>query len=144
MNGIIDIKFRIAVKAFLVCNNKLLVIKRGEEDVQSPGIWEIPGGRLELGEDPILGLIRELREETGLYIRPILPLSVRHFIRDDEQIITMLIFFCKLSGGDLRLSDEHSTFDWVDIENCKEKLSSFFHKEADIYKKLNLHNLVDF
>jgi len=28
-----------------------------------PGTWDIPGGRLELGEDPFLGLKRETHEE---------------------------------------------------------------------------------
>ena len=105
---IIEVKFRVAVKAFIVNNNKILILKRADDDIQSPNIWEIPGGRLTLGEDPILGLIREVREETGFYIHPRQPLSVRHFIRADEQIITMIIFFCKLSGGNLKLSHEHN------------------------------------
>ena len=135
----IEVNFRIAVKAFVVQKGKLFVIKRVENDVQSPGIWELPGGRLELGEDPYIGLIREIKEETGLYIRPINPLSVRHFERNDGQIITMLIFLCRVSGGDVGLSEEHSSFDWIPIDICKEKLNPFFHKEVEIFEELNLH-----
>jgi len=98
VRDIIEINFRVAVKAFIIKDDKLLILKRASDDVQSPNIWEIPGGRLELGEDPILGLMREIREETGLYIKPQQPLSVRHFIRKDEQIVTMLVFFCRPSG----------------------------------------------
>lgn len=141
---IIDIRFRLAVKAFIVSEKKILLVKRAEDDVQKPGIWEIPGGRLELGEDPIIGLIREVREETGLYVRPSVPLTVRHFVRDDGQIVTMIVFFCKISGGDLtKLSDEHSAFDWVELEKCREIISPFFYKEVDVLHKLNIHNLVD-
>ena len=67
-----NINFRIAVKAFIVHNNKLLVVKRAKDEVQMPNIWELPGGRLNPGEDPFIGIIREVREETGLYIKPIL------------------------------------------------------------------------
>lgn len=142
-SNLIDVRFRIAVKAFIVNEKEILLLKRAAGDIQSPNIWELPGGRLELGEDPIIGLIREIREETGLYIRPSIPLSVRHFVRNDMQVVTMLIFFCKIMGGDLKISEEHSDFCWVDLKDCKEKLNPFFHKEVDIFHKLNLHNLID-
>lgn len=35
------------------------------------GRWDVPGGFLEEGEDPVDGLRRELREETGLEIEPV-------------------------------------------------------------------------
>ena len=138
---IIEIRFRVAVKAFIVNKNRLFIIKRASDDIQKQGIWEIPGGRLELGEDPFIGLIREIREETGMYIQPIYPLSIRHFERDDGQIITMIISFCKTSGGNLELSEEHSEYEWIDLKKCKEKLTDFFHKEVDIFYKLKLDKI---
>jgi ADP-ribose pyrophosphatase YjhB (NUDIX family) len=135
------VNFRLAVKAFIVKGNKLFAMKRAEDDVQSPEIWEIPGGRLELGEDPVLGLMREVREETGLYVDVIYPMSVRHFIRKDGQIITMLVFLCTPRGGFQQISEEHSEADWIDIKDYKGKLNQFFHKEAETFLKLNLSQL---
>ena len=141
---IVVVNFRLAVKAFIVKKGKLFAMKRASEDVQNPGIWEIPGGRLDLGEDPVLGLMRELREETGMYIDIIYPLSVRHFIRDDDQIITMLIFLCKPKrGGQLKLSDEHSDYKWIDLVKEKEKLNEFFHQEVEIFHELDLGRLLN-
>lgn len=126
--------FRIAVKSFIVKDNKLLIIKRNFKDTHKPKIWEIPGGRLNLGENPFTGLKRETKEETGLDIEILNPLNVKHFIRDDKQKITMVIFLCKALNDDMKLGEEHSEFDWIKIEKCKEKLSEFFHKEVDLFK----------
>jgi len=137
------INFRIAVKGFIAYKKKLFIIKRSKKDVQSPSIWELPGGRLELGEDPILGLMREIREETGIYVEVIHPLGVRHFKRDDGQRITMIIFLCKPKrGGQLKLSEEHSKCGWIDLKKSKKKLTGFFHQEVDIFYRLNLKRLL--
>ena len=47
----------IAVKAFIL-NGKgeLLLIRREKSDPHNPGTWEVPGGRLGLGENPFEGL----------------------------------------------------------------------------------------
>jgi len=140
---IVTVRFRIAVKAFIVKNNKLFLVQREPKDPQSPGIWEIPGGRIDLGEDPILGLMREIREETGLYIDVVYPLSVRHFERDDGQIITMIIFLCKPQEGELiKMSYEHTNFEWLDLKDVEKKITKFFHKEVRIFKKLSLNRVL--
>lgn len=127
--------FRVAVKGFIVKDNKLLILKRTKEEVQKPNIWEIPGGRLELGEDPFQGLKREVKEEAGIDIEILRPLSVRHFTRDDGQVITMIIFLCKVFDENIILSKEHCEFEWINIESAKEKLAEFFHKEVEMYEK---------
>lgn len=132
------VNFRLAVKAFIVNKNKLLVVKRASDDIQKPNIWEIPGGRLNLGEDPFVGLIREVREETGLYIIPILPMSINHFKRDDGQTITMIVSLCKPLGGRIKISKEHSDLKWIDLKKAKQELADFFHKDVDIFYKLRL------
>ena len=135
------INFRIAVKAFIVKENKLLIVKRSKQDIQKPNLWEIPGGRLNPGEDPFIGIIREIREETGLYIKPILPMSINHFERDDKQIITMIVSFCKPIGGRKKISHEHSDMKWVDLKDSKKELTDFFHKDVDIFHKLKLDKI---
>ncbi|MBD3355394.1 NUDIX domain-containing protein [Candidatus Woesearchaeota archaeon] len=129
--------FRIAAKSFIVRDDKLLVVKRADDDTEQPSIWEIPGGRLKPGEHPVSGLKREVKEETGLDVEVLHPLNVQHFTRGDNQKITMLIFLCRSIDNNIRLSSEHSAHDWIDIKNCKNKLTEFFHKEVDIYNKLH-------
>lgn len=128
--------FRIAAKSFIIKDGNLLIIKRRSNDVQKPGIWEIPGGRLELGEDPREGLKREVMEEVGIDIDISHPLNIRHFTREDGQIVTLLIFSSKAISDKIILSEEHSNFEWIPIENCKDKLNEFFHEEVDIFNEI--------
>ncbi|MDT7581729.1 MAG: 8-oxo-dGTP diphosphatase [Pseudonocardiales bacterium] len=47
---------------------RLLVVQRANEPGR--GLWSIPGGRVEQGEDDAAALVREMREETGLEVAP--------------------------------------------------------------------------
>jgi 8-oxo-dGTP diphosphatase len=95
----------------------LLLLKRRSNDVHKPGVWDIPGGRLEIGEDPFEGLLRELKEETGVSGEILMPLDVHHFVRDDGQKITMLIFLCKVESEEINISEEHQEYAWVDLQD---------------------------
>jgi 8-oxo-dGTP diphosphatase len=56
------------VGAVVVRDGKVLLIKRGKEPLK--GRWVIPGGTVELGEALEEAVVREVREETGLTVRP--------------------------------------------------------------------------
>ena len=45
---------------------RLLLIKRGTEP--GKGLWSVPGGRVEAGEDARAATVREVEEETGLRV----------------------------------------------------------------------------
>ena len=86
---------RTSVKAFIVdSRNHVLILKRALNDPERPYFFEIPGGRLNPHEDIFIGLRREIKEETGLDIEPLFPLSVRHFTRKDGEVISLLSFVC--------------------------------------------------
>lgn len=129
--------FRVAAKAFIINQRgELLLVKRGEDNPHKPGAWEIPGGRLELGESPFEGLKREVEEETGLKVRIMNPLKVHHFTRDDGQRITMIVFLCGADTDSVRLSGEHVAHVWMDTETARLQIVADFHEEVDIYNKL--------
>lgn len=134
----ISMEARNAAKAFIVNDGNLLLLKRRPNDVQMPSIWEVPGGRLDIGENPVEGLKREILEETGLDVGIICPFNVNHFQRKDGQTITMLVFLCKADGREVILSEEHTEFEWVPVEKSKERITDFFHKEIDMLEKFKL------
>lgn len=53
--------YRVSVKAFIKNQDgKVLVVKENQDT------WSLPGGGLDHGEEPLVGLARELHEEIGI------------------------------------------------------------------------------
>lgn len=61
--------FNFAQKAFIVKENKLLMVKKSKDDPKNPNKWEVPGGRMEFGEAVDEHIKREVKEEVGLDIQ---------------------------------------------------------------------------
>ena len=126
----------IAAKGFIINDdNKLLIIKRRPNDVHSPNIWEVPGGRIEIGEDPAEGVKREVFEETGLHVVVHEPLGVRSFTRDDGQHITMIVFRCVPETDKVTLSEEHTDFKWRDVREAQDLLHPAFESQFKVWER---------
>lgn len=64
-------KNKIIVHAIIKHNNKYLVTKRSKNENVYKEYWDIPGGLANLGETPREALIREVKEEVNLKIKPV-------------------------------------------------------------------------
>jgi 8-oxo-dGTP diphosphatase len=72
----------VGVGGVVIENGRALLIRRGSEPLL--GQWSIPGGTLELGESLEHGVIRELKEETGLTVRIVEMIEVFDRIYEDH------------------------------------------------------------
>lgn len=59
---------KVYVVAAIIENNKILIAKRNADSSFLPGYYELPGGKVEPGEDPADALKRELKEELDVKI----------------------------------------------------------------------------
>lgn len=121
--------FLVSLKALVVQKGKLLVLKNTAEVRGKKSQWELPGGILEISEDLKEGLIREVREETGLKviigdIFTIWDHWEYGFKFKDGRVLDVrkleITFICQKTGGEIKLSDEHSQFKWATREELKE------------------------
>lgn len=108
----------VGVGAIIVCDGKILLIKRRGEP--GKGKWSVPGGLVELGETVENAVVREVKEETGLdAAEPELIDVVDNIVQDEKGKIkwhfVILDFFVKVRGGELRAADDAEEICWVPL-----------------------------
>lgn len=52
--------------AIALVRNRVLIVRRSTRESFLPGVWGVPCGKVDKGEDPQVAVLRELKEETGL------------------------------------------------------------------------------
>ena len=101
------------VKAIVLHERKVLLLRRSATDPYGPGIWEFPGGKLEFGESLETALLREVKEETGLsvFIDHLL-YAAAPMLKTDRQAM-IVNYLCTADTSFVRLSGEHCEFYWA-------------------------------
>jgi A/G-specific adenine glycosylase len=101
-----------AVAAILVREGRVLLGRRSEQALLA-GLWEFPGGRVEVGESEPEALRREIQEELGVEIRVGERVgSYRHSYTHFK--VHLSAYRCKLVRGKPR-ANVHSELAWVHV-----------------------------
>lgn len=93
----------VIVAACVLLNAKgEVLIARRPEGRPLAGLWEFPGGKLEQGERPEQGLIRELAEELGIVVAndDLLPLTFASHAYPDFHLL-MPLYVCSKWQGEI-------------------------------------------
>jgi 8-oxo-dGTP diphosphatase len=106
----------VGVGALIFQRDRILMAQRGKEPLKH--WWSLPGGALELGESLADGVRREVREETGLEIRPLGVLEIFERIMRDatgapEYHYVLIDYVCRIVGGELCAGDDVCAVEWV-------------------------------
>lgn len=109
---------------------------------------DLPGGRIDDVEHnlPLTEVIaREVEEELGEEIKYKLGKPVFQFRRHFESKglhIFLTVYEAEYLSGEIRLSDEHNNYQWINPRKVDLKEKDFFHKEEYLAFKAYFENLV--
>jgi 8-oxo-dGTP diphosphatase len=116
---------KIGVTAFIVKENKLLIVRRSKNEFFLPEYYEMPGGKVEFGESLEDALLREVKEETGLEIKVVKPYATFSYLSDDGGRHTVDVQFIVEAVNEpdnVKISSAHDEFKWIkkeEIDNYK-------------------------
>lgn len=95
-------------------NGTLLMVRRRDN-----GLWDLPGGRVEVGEDVEAAARRELREETNLHAAELSLLGVfsgpdtLHTYPDGNTVAWVTVLYvCRAWSGEPRAADDAAEVGW--------------------------------
>ena len=99
---------------------RLFLARRGIKAKNERGLWEFPGGSVELGETMAAALRREMREEFGIEITVGKLLDVvDHILKEEGQHWVSPTYLCTITSGEPHI---------MEPEKCPE--IGWFHPDA--------------
>jgi len=101
-------------KAVIYDGDEVLLLKRSNYMEKHSGAWDLPGGHL-------VGLIREVEEETGLKIAD----PVELFSRGNTTFYKAV-----MPEGSVEISNEHTEYKMVSIDNIDDQELSTKYRDA--------------
>ncbi len=94
-------RFPVSIKGVVLLGVRVVLLKNERDE------WELPGGRLEAGEDPEACLVREIAEELSIRVEVGQLLDCwRYPVAGDEVVI--VTYGCRTSDRTVTRSAEHS------------------------------------
>lgn len=90
--------------------------------------WHLPGGHIKTAETFVQGVKREVLEETELKVTSIKSIYKMHNFE---------LFYCKCSTSVVRLSDEHVSYKWAEVEKALDKMHLTRETHRDLIESIN-------
>lgn len=134
-------KFNSVNVSTIIFNNKgqVLLGKRSMNEDVYPGLWCIPGGKIDVEpcEDGIIenNLKREVKEEMGIEIEPIFYLTSNCLVGGDEAKLYLIFVSEHVSGNPQGLNDTEEVrwfnFEELTPETLTPRTYDNIHKASD-------------
>ncbi len=129
-----SVLYVVAVCALIIKEDKVLAMRRSQKKDAGAGLWEALSGRVDLGEEPLDTVKREILEECGLEVTvQAEPVTAYSATRLDKPMIVIVYKAHYLSGA-VSMSDEHDDYAWL--------TASEFAKRSSLTKLVDIVNTV--
>ena len=96
---------RISAYGLILQDGRILLCRISDHLPLDAGLWTLPGGGIDFGEDPADAMVREVREETGLSVRPLEIAGIdSFFVKEEGRAFhgIRILYRTELVGGVLR------------------------------------------
>ena len=90
---------------------RLLLVRRGHEP--EAGRWSLPGGRVDPGESDPQAVVREVHEETGLWVEPGRLVGAVERPAPGGAVFDIHDYAASVGGGRLASGDDAADARWV-------------------------------
>ena len=98
----------------IIQNNKVLIGLRSQSD-NGGGLWEFPGGKIEIDESSEDAVIRELNEELDIVVRK--PKKIMQYLHRFKNLIYDISFFEVISFKGSIKKIVHDELEWVYLDS---------------------------
>lgn len=118
--------------------NKVFLAKRADTKKFLPGVYEMPGGHIDYGEDIIDGLKREIMEELGMETIIGEPFAVFTYVNEIKGSHSIEVaYFANFVGDDSSIvldPADHSESGWFSVDEIEATRSNRNPKDDPEYK----------
>jgi len=120
-------KLFVGAKGIVHHQGKVLLVRESKvyQDGSKAGKWDFVGGRINSDEKVRDGLIREIKEESGLDVVSGQLVGVFDGfpeIHEETCHVVRIYFICESKSSQVTLSADHDAYDWVDPDTIGNKI----------------------
>lgn len=129
----------IAVTGVVINGDKFLAGQRSFDEIAFPGLWVVPGGKVENGKSIEETLFEEIREEAGVEVKNIFYVGNFLFLRPDSYHVIGLEFGCEYVSGKPEPGDDMLSMIWLTLDEARKLdfipgVLDYVQKAFEIYK----------
>lgn len=123
----------VGVGGIVIDGRRAAVVQRGREPAK--GMWSIPGGLVELGEELTQAAAREIEEECNLLVQvgPLVEVVERIDIDPSGLVAHHYVihdYLCRLISGTLKSGHDAADAKWVDLDNLADLVQDAYTRRV--------------
>ncbi|MEO7096086.1 MAG: (deoxy)nucleoside triphosphate pyrophosphohydrolase [Polyangiales bacterium] len=97
----------------------VVLVTQRKRGAHLEGLWELPGGKIDPGEDPRAALVRELREELGIEVTVGAPVEITSHRYPEKHVLLLFFDATRLPGSPEPRAIDVADLRWADADELR-------------------------